>query len=280
MTIGYNRLGSNGRLGNQMFQYAALRGISAHKNYEWVIPKPDSYGESNYGLFDCFEMSSVTEENFGFVNGQSVYTGCFNFSKEFFDNCPDNVNLHDYFQTEKYFENIVDVIRKDFSFKVEIKNACLEIISDIDNPIFIHVRRGDYLNQPDNHPACPLSYYQKSLELFDKNSPVFVFSDDLEWCRKNFTEDRFLIPTENPIYNHLSDTNDGRVKSFIPYYDLCMMSMCSGGIIANSSLSWWGAWLIENPTQPIVSPTPWFGKNYSHFIMSDLIPDRWIVNHV
>lgn len=280
MTIGYNRLGSNGRLGNQMFQYAALRGISAHKNYEWVIPKPDSYGESNYGLFDCFEMSSVTEENFGFVNGQSVYTGCFNFSKEFFDNCPDNVNLHDYFQTEKYFENIVDVIRKDFSFKKEIKNACLEIISDIDNPIFIHVRRGDYLNQPDNHPVCPLSYYQKSLELFDKNSPVFVFSDDLEWCRKNFTEDRFLIPTENPIYNHLSDTNDGRVKSFIPYYDLCMMSMCSGGIIANSSLSWWGAWLIENPIQSIVSPTPWFGKNYSHFIMSDLIPHRWIVNHV
>lgn len=280
MTIGYNRLGSNGRLGNQMFQYAALRGISAHNNYSWVIPKPDSYGESNYGLFDCFQMSSVTEENFGFVNGQSVQTGCFHFSKEFFDSCPDNVNLHDYFQTEKYFENVVDVIREDFSFKEEVTNACLEIISDFHNPIFIHVRRGDYLNQPDNHPVCSLSYYEKSLELFDKNSPVFVFSDDLEWCRQNFTDDRFLIPTENPIYNHFSDTNDGRVKSFIPYYDLCMMSMCDGGIIANSSLSWWGAWLIKNPTQPIVSPTPWFGKNYSHFIMNDLIPDRWIINHV
>ena len=280
MTIGYNRLGSNGRLGNQMFQYAALRGISAHKNYKWVIPNPDSYGESNYGLFDCFQMSSVTEENFGFVNGQSVQTGCFNFSKEFYDSCPDNINLHDYFQTEKYFENVVDVIREDFSFKEEINNACLEIISDIGNPIFIHVRRGDYLNQPDNHPVCPLSYYEKSLDLFDKNSPVFVFSDDLEWCRQNFTDDRFLIPTENPIYNHLSDTNDGRVKSFIPYYDLCIMSMCSGGIIANSSLSWWGAWLIKNQTQPIVSPTPWFGKNYNHLIMSDLIPDRWIINHV
>ena len=83
MTIGYNRLGSNGRLGNQMFQYAGLRGIAANKNYDWVIPKPDSYGDSNYGLFDCFEMSSVTENNFGFVEGQSIQTGCFHFSKDF-----------------------------------------------------------------------------------------------------------------------------------------------------------------------------------------------------
>lgn len=280
MTIGYNRLGSNGRLGNQMFQYAALRGIAAHKNYDWVIPKPNSYGDSNYGLFDCFEMSSVSMENFGFVNAQSIQTGCFHFNEEFFNNCPDNINLHDYFQTEKYFENISDVIRKDFTFKKEIVDPCLDVIVELNNPIFIHVRRGDYLNQPDNHPTCSLSYYKDSLELFDSDSPVLVFSDDLEWCRENFTDDRFLIPTENPKYNHLSDTNDGKVKSFIPYYDLCMMSMCTGGIIANSSLSWWGAWLIKNQTQPIVTPSPWFGKNYSHFIMDDLIPDRWVIKNV
>lgn len=280
MTIGYNRLGSNGRLGNQMFQYAGLRGIAQHRNYNWIIPEPVSYGESNYGLFDCFEMSSVKEENFGLVNAQSIQTGCFHFSKDFFDNCPDNINLHDYFQTEKYFENIPDIIRQDFTFKKEILNPCFEIMQDLKDPIFIHVRRGDYVNQPNNHPVCPLSYYEKSLELFDKESQVLIFSDDLNWCRQNFIDDRFLIPTENPVYNHLSDTNDGRVRSFIPYYDLCMMSMCSGGIIANSSLSWWGAWLIKNPTQPIVSPNPWFGKNYSHYDMSDLIPDRWIIQNV
>jgi hypothetical protein len=280
MTIGYNRLGSNGRLGNQMFQYAGLRGIAAHKNYAWVIPKPNSYGDSNYGLFDCFEMFSVTNKNFGFVNAQSIQTGCFHFNEQFFNNCPDSINLHDYFQTEKYFQNISDVIRKDFTFKKEIVDACLDVIGELNNAIFIHIRRGDYLNQPDNHPTCSLAYYKDSLELFDSNSPVLVFSDDLEWCRENFTDDRFLIPTENPKYNHLSDTNDGKVKSFIPYYDLCMMSMCTGGIIANSSLSWWGAWLIQNPTQPIVAPTPWFGKNYSHFIMDDLIPDRWVIRNV
>jgi len=280
MAIGYNRLGSNGRLGNQMFQYAALRGIADNKKYQWLIPEPKSYGTGNYGLFDCFEMIGVTEQNFGFIDGQSVQTGCFHFSKEFFDNCPDNVNLHDYFQSEKYFENISDLIRKDFAFKKEIADPCLEVIGELKNPIFVHIRRGDYVNQPDYHPVCPLSYYEKSLELFDKDSPVLVFSDDLDWCRENFRDDRFLIPTENPIYNHLSETNDGRVKSFIPYYDLCMMSMCSGGIIANSSMSWWGAWLIKNPTQPIVAPNPWFGKKYSHFNMEDLIPSRWIINDV
>jgi hypothetical protein len=280
MTIGYNRLGSNGRFGNQMFQYAGLRGIAAHKNYDWVIPKPNSYGDSNYGLFDCFEMISVTEKNFGLINAQSIQTECFHFNEEFFNSCPDNINLHDYFQTEKYFKNIADVICKDFSFKKEILDPCLDIIDDLNNPIFIHVRRGDYLNQSNNHPTCSLSYYKNSLKLFDDSSPILVFSDDLDWCRENFVDDRFLIPTENPTYNHFSDTNDGRVKSFIPYYDLCMMSMCNGGIIANSSLSWWGAWLIQNPTQPIVAPTPWFGKNYSHFIMSDLIPDRWIIKDV
>lgn len=279
MAIGYNYLGSNGRLGNQMFQYAGLRGIASNKNYHWLIPKPINYGTGNYGLFDCFEMSSVTEENFGFIDGNSIQTGCFHFNKEFYNNCPDNINLHDYFQSEKYFENISDVIRKDFTFKKDILDACLEILNDLTNPIFIHVRRGDYVNQPDNHPVCTASYYQKSLRKFDSESPVLVFSDDLEWCRENFTDDRFLIPTENPIYNHTSETNDGKVRSYIPYYDLCMMSLCNGGIIANSSLSWWGAWLIKNPTQPIVAPIPWFGKNYSHYNMEDLIPNRWVVQN-
>ena len=79
MTIGYNRLGSNGRLGNQMFQYAGLRGIAAHRGFDWTIPEPITYGDSNYGLFDCFKMSSVKEENFGLIQGESLQTGCFHF---------------------------------------------------------------------------------------------------------------------------------------------------------------------------------------------------------
>lgn len=281
MTISYNRLGSNGRLGNQMFQYAGLRGIAANRNFEWLIPRSDNYGDSNYGLFDCFEMSSVEEENFGQLNSQSIATGQFHFSQEFFNNCPDNINLHDYFQTEKYFKNIEDVIRNDFSFKKEIVESCLEILDELVDPIFIHIRRGDYVNQPDNHPVCSTLYYKNSLNHFKDTSSVLIFSDDPEWCKSQelFSDDRFLISEFNLKYNQTSDTNDGRVKSLIPYYDLCLMSMCQGGIIANSSMSWWGAWLIENPTQPIVAPNPWFGKNYIHYDMSDLIPERWVIQN-
>jgi hypothetical protein len=281
MTIGYNRLGSNGRLGNQMFQYAGLRGIAAHRGFDWTIPEPVTYGDSNYGLFDCFKMSSVKEENFGLIQGESLQTGCFHFNQDAYDKWPDATNLHDYFQTEKYFKNVEEDIRKDFTFKNDIMAPCLEVMNEYEDPIFIHVRRGDYVNQPENHPALPVSYYKNALEKhFKDDQLVFVFSDDLDWCRENFKDDRFLISTENPLYEQTADTNDGRVKSFIPYYDLCMMSLCTGGIIANSSMSWWGAWLINHPTSPIVAPTPWFGVNYSHYNMNDLIPESWIVESI
>ena len=278
MTISYNRLGSNGRLGNQMFQYAGLRGIAANCEYDWLIPRPESYGDSNYGLFDCFEMSSVEEKNFGYLNAQSISTGQFHFSQDFFGGCPDNVNLHDYFTSEKYFSNVKDIIREDFKFKKEILDPCKEIINDLKNPIFIHVRRGDYAANPKAHPICPISYYEKSLEYFGINSPVLIFSDDIEWCKAQefFGHDRFMLSEYKEKYPQTCDTLFGRQNALIPYFDLCMMSLCSGGIIANSTMSWWGAWLIDSPTQPIVYPKPWFGEMYSHYDMSDLFPENWV----
>lgn len=278
MTIGYNRLGSNGRLGNQMFQYAALLGIAENKGYDWVIPPFEGYGDSNYGLFDCFKMSSVKEENFGYVQSQSIESGCFHFSQEFFDNCPDNINLHDYFTTEKYFKNIEDLIRNDFQFKNEILNPCKEIFDDLKNSIFLHIRRGDYISSQVHHPLCSLQYYENALKHFDESSPVLVFSDDIEWCKDQelFSSDRFMLSEYQEKYPQKSDTNDGKQNALIPYFDLCMMTLCAGGIIANSTLSWWGAWLIKNPTQPIIAPDPWFGPGYNHYIMDDLLPKNWI----
>ena len=278
MTISYNRLGSNGRLGNQMFQYAGLRGIAANRGYDWVIPRPDSYGDSNYGLFDCFEMGSVEEKNFGQLNVQSIATGQFHFSQEFFDGCPDNINLHDYFTTEKYFANVKDVIRKDFTFKKEILEPCKEIVDELDNPIFMHVRRGDYVVNPSAHPMCPISYYEKALEVFDENSPVLVFSDSIEWCKEQdfFQGDRFMLSEYDEKYSQTADTLLGKQNTLIPYFDLCMMTLCNGGIIANSTMSWWGAWLMENKTQPIVAPKPWFGTHYNDYNMNDLLPDGWV----
>lgn len=278
MTISYNRLGSNGRLGNQMFQYAALRGIAANRGFDWMIPRPDNYGDSNYGLFDCFKMESVQESNFGILNSPSRTTGNFHFIQEFFDKCPDNVNLHDYFTSEKYFLNVEDIIRKDYTFKDDILEPCKEIIDEIDNPIFLHVRRGDYLVKPEAHPACPIEYYEKALTHFDENSTVLVFSDDIEWCGEQelFQGDRFMLSEYTEKYAQTCDTLQGRQQALIPYFDLCMMSLCNGGIIANSTMSWWGAWLIENPTQPIVAPNPWFGSMYNYYNMEDLLPESWV----
>jgi len=278
MTISYNRLGSNGRLGNQMFQYAGLRGIAANRGYDWVIPRPDSYGDSNYGLFDCFEMGSVEAKNFGQLNVQSIATGQFHFSQEFFDGCPDNINLHDYFTTEKYFANVKDVIKKDFTFKKEILEPCKEIVDELENPIFMHVRRGDYVVNPSAHPMCPISYYEKALEVFDENSPVLVFSDSIEWCKEQdfFQGDRFMLSEYDEKYSQTADTLLGKQNTLIPYFDLCMMTLCNGGIIANSTMSWWGAWLMENKTQPIVAPKPWFGTHYNDYNMNDLLPDGWV----
>lgn len=278
MTISYNRLGSNGRLGNQMFQYAGLRGIAANRGYDWTIPRPDSYGDSNYGLFDCFEMGSVEEKNFGLLNAQSIATGQFHFSQKFFDGCPDNVNLHDYFTTEKYFINVKDVIRKDFTFKKEVIEPCKEIVDELKNPIFMHVRRGDYAANPSAHPMCPISYYEKALELFDENSPVLVFSDSIEWCKEQefFQSDRFMLSEYDEKYSQTADTLFGKQNTLIPYFDLCLMSLCTGGIIANSTMSWWGAWLMKNKTQPIVAPKPWFGTHYNDYNMNDLLLDGWV----
>jgi len=281
MTIGYNYLGSNGRLGNQMFQYAGLRGIAAHKKYDWVIPAPESYGSSNYGLFDCFEMGSVSESNFRQLNAKTFSTGLFEFDPEFFENCPDNINLHDYFQTQKYFLHIEDVIRSDFTFKEEILEPCKEIVNELVNPIFIHVRRGDYINHQYAHPVCSIDYYEEALKHFDESSPVLVFSDDIKWCKEQsfFSVDRFMISEYKETYSQTSETKDGRIKSLIPYFDLCMMTLCSGGIIANSSMSWWGAWLIKNKTQPIIAPKTWFNSDYiksNNYNMKDLLPKSWI----
>ena len=260
-----------------MFQYAGLRGIAANRGFDWLIPPPDSYGDSNYGLFDCFKMSSVEEKNFGLMNAKSIQTGQFHFVQEFFDGCPDNVNLHDYFTTEKYFKNVEDIIRKDFTFKDEILEPCKEIIDELDNPIFMHLRRGDYAVNPDAHPMCSLEYYREGLTHFDKDVPVLVFSDDIGWCKEQsfFDDDRFMLSEFDEKYSQTCDTLFGKQQALIPYYDLCLMTLCTGGIIANSTMSWWGAWLMDYQIQPIIYPTQWFGSYYDHYNMDDLCPLDW-----
>lgn len=257
--IGFNYLGQYGRLANQMFQYAGLRGIAAYKNYDFCIPKTD-YGDKwkDNKLFDVFELKNL--KNVSYFPGEYYHERQFHYDAEYVQNCPDNVNLHGYFQSEKYFSHIEDSIREDFTFKNHILEPCTQNF-DFDEIIALHVRRTDYVSNSENHPPCDLNYYHQALTHFDNEIPVMIFSDDIEWCKAQdiFKSDRFLAS-----------------ESYNSYVDLCLMSMCDYHIIANSSFSWWGAWLAKS--KKVIAPIKWFGThgNTSKNQTQDLYKDGWI----
>ena len=276
--IGNNRIGCNGRLGNQMFQYASMRGIASVKGFDWVVP-PENYDHTaNYALFETFKMTNVQEKNIGFVEGETLKETIHCFDENLVDSCSDNTNLDGFFQTEKYFENIVDEIRSDFTFKDEYLKPCKEFIDSLDTtPIFLHVRRGDAIGKEHYHPVAPMSYYVEALKRFNKDTPCFVFSDDLDWCKSQelFKSDRFLFNDNIERYDYQSMDGSGSMQyTLLPHVDLCLMSLCSGAIIVNSSFSWWGAWL-QNNRGKVIASKPWFGPSASDLDTSDVVPDHW-----
>ena len=206
------------------------------------------------------------------------------FNQNVFDWKDSDVNFSGNYQTERYFENIADELREDFTFIKGYLEPCQEYIDSLggrDNVIFLHVRRGSpnltgqrgekwsYQQVQEYHPLCKKEYYLEALKQFPEDKQVIVVSDTIEWCKKVgwFNDDRFLFSDSS--YEVFQD------GAAVPYIDLCLMSLCGGGIIANSSLSWWGAWL-QNDAGKIVAPDPWFGPAYAHYNMKDLIPERWV----
>lgn len=282
--LAFNELGNNGRLGNQMFQYAALRGIASKRGYEFCIPPFTSARIDNYSLNNCFKLSNVSSANKGFLdNGVApvVVERQFHYDEDLHNLCPNDVSLHGFFQTEKYFSHIADSIREDFTFYDEILEPCKEMVSNLKDPIFLHVRRGDpnlvdargfkwsYTQCSSQHPPQSIEYYEEALKEFPEDQPVIVCSDSPEWVHEQefFSGDRFFVSEPEEKYS------DG---SYTPYVDLCLMSLCSGAIIANSSLSWWGAWL-QNGNGTIVAPKMWFGPSYADKDTKDLYCDGWVV---
>ena len=282
--IGFDHIGTMGRLGNQMFQYAALKGIAAHKGYEYTIPPENSEIQiDNYGLLEAFELS--TNKNIGWLNaGNSIIQErSFDFNQDFFDTFPDGSGLYGFFQSEKYFKHIEDDIRKDFTFKKDWLDPCEGFRKDLgEEVIFLHVRRGDpnladkrgfkwaYTQCSSQHPPQPLEYYEKALKEFDDDMPVIVFSDSIDWVKEQdiFKPDRFMISEQTEKYS------DG---ALVPYVDLCLMTLCNHAIIANSSMSWWGAWLIQNKNKKVIAPKMWFGPAYADKDTKDLYPENCIV---
>ena len=266
-----------------MFEYAALRGIAAKHGYDWCIPTPDRKGIENYSLHECFKLAPERKE--GVIEEfQYAQEPHFHFSQELFEQCPDNVSLYGFFQSWRYFDHIADTIREDYTFHDEHLIPCQEMMQELEGqePIMLHVRRGDpnltdprgfkwsYTQCGDQHPVQPIEYYEKALSKFDSKQPVIVFSDSVEWVKEQefFSGDRFLISEPEDKYA------DG---SFTPYDDLCLMSLCSHAIIANSSMSWWGAWLQANPNKKVIAPKNWFGPAYADKDTTDLYCPDWII---
>ena len=265
--ISFNKLGNLGRLGNQMFQYASLRGIAANRGFDFCIPPEHVFGEidsnvknSETNIHTAFDLSKCNKVGNPILYERVEESG-YHFDENIFNNCPDNVDLYGYFQSEKYFKHIEEDIRKDFTFSKELVKNCSDFIDEIDSNrevISLHIRRSDYLSLQSFHPTPPIEYYEEALKQLP-NAPVLIFSDDPEWCLNQplFESDRFLISELN--------TAD---------FDMCIMTMCKYHIMANSSFSWWASWLSKS--ENVIAPKVWFGPSLSHKDTSDLYCDGWI----
>jgi hypothetical protein len=181
-----------------------------------------------------------------------------------------DIYLDGYWQTEKYFVDFAEQIRKDLTLKNPFSNdakAFSDQIKSTKPSVSMHMRRGDYANDKNTNRywgTCNNEYYFKALNyLVSKvgaNMHVFVFSDDIEWVKKNIS---IAYPT---TYVSSPDIAD--------YEEMSLMSMCDHNIIANSSFGWWGAWLNKNPGKIVVAPKRWTTKG--NFAFRDIVPASWI----
>jgi hypothetical protein len=177
--------------------------------------------------------------------------------------------LDGYWQSEKYFSDIQEVIRKEFTLKSGLSPQSLEVAKDIggNNSVGMHFRRGDYVSSDETrkyHGECSARYYEKCVKMVAKkvNRPhFFIFSDEPSWVTENL---KINYPTTIVDHNGIEED----------YEDLILMSRCKHFVIANSSFSWWGAWLGSFPNKIVVAPQKWF--NDASLNTKDLIPESWI----
>jgi hypothetical protein len=280
-----------GGLGNQMFQYACARKLAA----QWKT-----------GV--CFDLSALLDEELSVLHTPRYYElGCFHFPQKFateadlerfgrarkffprlgrhlrpfrvlqerslafesglMKRAVKQTRLIGYWQSEKYFRGIEKELREDFQLHPFYSEQAAEKAKIIParETVSVHVRRGDYAGDAkvrDYHGECGVAYYEKAMRRFVSGvqKPVFViFSDDPDWCRRN------LPVLGEYVYME---------PSFFPAIDMILMSACAHHIIANSSFSWWGAWLNPNPGKIVIAPKPWNSGTGSG--RPDIIPAGWL----
>jgi len=253
-----------GGLGNQMFQIAST--YSYGKKWKF---------DAKFDLKNCYtplqgNPSTKYSDNFfknlqKFEDNEQVFGKTYRYNENnekykeipFFDG---NVILQGYFQNQKYFLGFDEDIKNLFSFSEESNLKVFDFLSTLPedkNITSIHIRRGDYLKFPLVHPICGLDYYNQSIKFFE-NSIFVVVSDDIYWCKENLKADNIFY---SPFTNEIDDLN--------------LLKNCNNNIIANSTFSWWGAFLNKNENKKVISPKIWFGKDGPVY-GEDIVIDKWI----
>lgn len=277
-------------LWNQMFQYAYIKALSLRNKQDFKLDVSEYktyFRPYELEIFDI-EKNYASKKEIPFYENLYSKNKYFNFlliqinwilkrlnpnhhiEKYNFDKGLLNIKswyIQWYFQTEKYFKDFENEIRKDFEFIIppsKKNQETIEIITNC-NSISIHIRRWDYITNSttnEKHWTCSIDYYKKAIELiqFKITNPVFfIFSDDMDWVKENLKiEKAYYIDWNN------ADKN---------YEDMRLMSLCKHNIIANSSFSWWWAWLNKNSEKIVIAPNKWFNDNNRNY--SDIIPENW-----
>jgi hypothetical protein len=285
-----------GGLGNQMFQYAFAKSL-AYKNkttfkldlsflldrsprenfmfrefdldifnLESKIANDDDLVKKNQNNKFKSIISKFTNSEFIDLKENHFYFEESNFIKN------KNVYLDGYWQSEKYFKDIENELREDFTFRNKLSLIEEEMNSKIQatNSICINFRRTDFVNlknSAETHGTIGLEYYKKAVTLIASkiSNPIFyVFSDDMEWCLHNFKIN----------YPIIFVTHDFKGFKFSSYLQL--MSNCKHFIIPNSTFAWWGAWLSKYEKKIVIAPDNWFNDTSLQNQTKDLIPESWI----
>ncbi len=285
-----------GGLGNQLFQYAAGRALATYHKTELELDTSHlrlvsngSYTQRKFEL-EKFNIHAVianenTLKTFNFNQGRvitrlkKISPGLFNkmiFNEHHFNfhtqflKLPKDTYLNGYWQSEKYFNSFREKLLTEISLKEPLSLAALAIDKKINevNAVSLHVRRGDFVSLKSAnhfHGYLEIDYYKAALEQIKNKvtDPVFfIFSDDLDWCKENF------------MFIDKKEFVEGKANGISTQEELVLMSHCKHNVIANSSFSWWGAWLNQNKNKTVIAPKNWFADKKIN--TNDLIPNNWI----
>lgn len=279
MTVTQSTLGLNGRLGNQMFQFAATLSLAKKHNVKPFLPiipmANNNYaGNETLRMFDgVLDAATWLEEVGAYTHeyGRSIKNffregHIFSYQKNF-ESLPANIDLNGYFQSEKYFLNVREELQEIFSFECERTNAFLRELEKIKTAkkptCSIHIRRTDYVNLSDFHAnLCSTNYYQTAIEIFGDELNYFVFSDDTEFSK-------IYLGSFMPLENVTFISNDVPAPEAI-----YLQTFTDYSIIANSSFSWWGAWLGKTKKK-VIAPKFWFGPKGPKDTQ-DIYANNWV----